>query len=333
MPDRGQQPPLTVDEVLAIGAQAIFALSDEMQEQHRSIGRLQNELSAAYRSSAIAAADAVEAARRETEVADARADALQRKANARERELQAAVLTAHEQLAESQRAGNAVAHGAQRATAGGRLLEHRLAAVREAVLSVVGALPPSAAEVTHEAEVLAATAAGRPPSPSAALDELALLAKALERAGRCTEQNRACVAESQLVRAELGAERAALAAARDEYSALTELHRASQEEKVALRRELADAHAGREEAEEAARRFQALLQVGIEHASREAAAGLSAAGGPRSPGSPSAPLGAMTPAGAASAAAAVDGLEAAVREAAELTALLARPATASEVLS
>ena len=105
----------------------------------------------------------------------------------------------------------------------------------------------------------------------------------------------------------------------------------SQEEKVVLRRELAEAHDARESAEEAAKRFQALLQVGIEHAGREVQAGASVeagvsgsieAGPSVASASVRSPLAA---AGAANATAAVEDLEAAVREAAELTALLARP--------
>ena len=320
-----------MDETLSIGAQAVFALSDEMQGQQREIQRLQHELNAAYRASSLASADAVDAARREAEVADARADSQQRKAEARERELEAQLIAAHEQLVEAQRAGYAVQRGAERATASGRILDQRLQRVREAAKAVMEALPPSAAEVAQEEEVLVRTAAGAPPDPSDAPDEMTLLARALERAGRCTEQNRACVAEAQMLRTELQAEKAALAFARDERQALAELHRVSQEEKVVLRRELAEAHDARESAEEAAKRFQALLQVGIEHAGREVQAGASVeagvsgsieAGPSVASASVRSPLAA---AGAANATAAVEDLEAAVREAAELTALLARP--------
>ena len=103
-----------MDETLSIGAQAVFALSDEMQGQQREIQRLQHELNAAYRASSLASADAVDAARREAEVADARADSQQRKAEARERELEAQLIAAHEQLVEAQRAGYAVQRGADK---------------------------------------------------------------------------------------------------------------------------------------------------------------------------------------------------------------------------
>ena len=89
---------LSVDEVLGLGASAVFGLSEEVQQLGREISRLQLELSGAYRASALAAADDKEDARRAIEAYRVEAENALRKAAARERELETAVVAAHEQL-------------------------------------------------------------------------------------------------------------------------------------------------------------------------------------------------------------------------------------------
>lgn len=355
LPDKldPKSPQLSVEEVLAFGASAIFGLSDELQQQQRELVKLQLDLGAAYRSAATVAADDIDQARRDAAAAEERADSMTRRAAAREKELEAAVLSAHEQLAEAQRIQKAWQRGLERTTAGGRLLEQRITAVREAARAVMAALPSTAAEDAADAATLKAVAQGKPP-PAEDPDELALLARALERAGRCTETTRAAAAETALLRAELDAERANAASVRNEHKALVELHRVTQSEKVALKRQLAEALDAKAAAEEAAKRFQALVAVGEQRAVGGGAAsngvpspapvgspptapppgGAMGSAGPTSPpgtlptfalarmvGSP-----AGAPSHAAAAAAAVDGLEAAVQEAARLTALLSTPA-------
>ena len=190
------------------------------------------------------------------------------------------------------------------------------------------------------------------------VDEIGLLARALERAGRCAEQTRKAVAEAALVRAEREADAAQLAAARKENAALLEAHRSALEERASLRSQLERSEEAREVAEEAAKRFQALAATalhqpppGSAHASPNASPVRGKAGGvmpmaecyasataaAKSPPAAGGGLGAAviaghaTPAtvatpGAAAAAAAVDDLEAAVRDAAALAALFkARP--------
>ena len=94
----------SVDEVLTLGASAVFGLTEEVQAQQREVERLQGELAAAYRASAIAAADDIGAARRQAEDTEQRAAHAAQQAVAREAELEAVVLSTHGQLAEEQRA-------------------------------------------------------------------------------------------------------------------------------------------------------------------------------------------------------------------------------------
>lgn len=137
LPDDGKGPPLTVDEAMQHGAAAIYGLSEELQQQQQEVSRLRLALGAAYRASASAAADEISLARRDADAAEARTDAAERASAARERELETAVLTVHEQLADGQRTNAALQRGLERATAGSRLIEQRLVDVREAARSVM----------------------------------------------------------------------------------------------------------------------------------------------------------------------------------------------------
>ena len=380
---------LSVDEVLGLGASAVFGLSEEVQQLGREISRLQLELSGAYRASALAAADDKEDARRAIEAYRVEAENALRKAAARERELETAVVAAHEQLAEAHVERRAVQSGLDRAMAGGKLLEQHVVVVRDAARGVVAALPPSAAEEAAESERLALVASGELVPEADTSDAPTLLKAALERASRCTEQTRASVAEAALLRTELEAERASLRTLRQEHEDLLSTHHNELAEKVNLARKLAEALEARESAEEAARRFQSLLLAqrgdsGGAITSPARAAVLSSRGGSRGvsrgaspptvpserslvmtgPGSPALPSGNASPAmqprvsllapmmapwssqafaqlstplmtpltqatplspTSAAAEAAVDGLEAAVREATALTAMLAKP--------
>ena len=361
----------SIDEVLALGASAVFALAEESQAAQQEIGRLRGELAAAYRASAIAAAADVNTARREVEDEKTRSSYAEQQAKAREADLESAVLHAHSQLAEAQRARAAVQRGAERSAAAAKLLEQRLEQVREAARQVLHSLPSSTEEEAFEAERLQRVASGETvPREYASADEHALLARALERAVRCGELTRAAEAEVKLVNTELEAERAAQRTLRDELQTLLDSRQQLLDDKARLKREAADAIAARDSAEEAARRFQNLLfqqqqqlqhhheilqrqrhqekMEGPEHLEKAAklqvpppplvpspfvpasAFASSRASSPR--GSPSSsvaqPTLPLTDSAVAAAAMAVDGLETAVREAAAMTALLSRPASA-----
>jgi hypothetical protein len=251
---------MTIDEVLAMGASAIYGLSDENQAQQREQSRLRVELAAAYRASAIAAADEVSSARREVDEAEARSEVERRAAAARAEELEAAVRRTHEELAESQRANRALQRALERSAAGATLLEQRLGAAREAARQVMNALPPSAVEEAAEAERLARLACGEA-VPTDDVDEMTLLARALDRALRSSERLQAGMAEAALYKTELEAERAEGVRRREELEGLQQQHQASLEERASARRDVADAQAAREAAEEAARRFHALLEA------------------------------------------------------------------------
>jgi hypothetical protein len=144
----GKEPHISVDEVLQLGASAVFGMSEEIQQQQREVTHLRLALAAAYRASAQAAADEISTARREADEAEARTDAAARVSAARERELETAVLSTHEQLGELQRTNQALQRGLERALAGGRLLEQRLVDVREAARSVM-VCAPAALDAAH----------------------------------------------------------------------------------------------------------------------------------------------------------------------------------------
>lgn len=316
----GKEPHISVDEVLQLGASAVFGMSEEIQQQQREVTHLRLALAAAYRASAQAAADEISTARREADEAEARTDAAARVSAARERELETAVLSTHEQLGELQRTNQALQRGLERALAGGRLLEQRLVDVREAARSVMSAFPASAEEQAFEAERIKRIAAGDEAGVLAeggSVDELSLLASALERGRRAAEQARCATAEAALLRAELAHEKSRAAAAADEQAAMIEAQRVALEERTA---QLLETEFARDEAEEAARRFQALLVLA-----------------PNSPLSPKGAAAAISPAAPMHAAydaapsleqaAALDsigGLEAAVHEASSLAAMLHR---------
>lgn len=59
------------------------------------------------------------------------------------------------------------------------------------------------------------------------LDELGLLARAMQRASRCVEQTRIATAEAALLRAELAQERAKAKVAADEQAQMLEAQRVS----------------------------------------------------------------------------------------------------------
>jgi hypothetical protein len=250
----------SVDEVLALGASAVFGLAEEVQAQQREVIKLRGELGAAYRASAIAAADDISAARREAEDTEQRAAYVAQQAAAREAELEAAVLAAHAKLADEQRARAAVQRQLEQTTAGNQLLEQRLEATSEAAKQLLAALPASASDEAASAERVRRVAQGEElPGEWAGADVLDLLGRALERALRGAEQVRSSEAEATLLRAELDTERLAISRLREQVDTLTDAQRASAEERASLRRETADALAGKDQAEHVARRFQALL--------------------------------------------------------------------------
>ena len=243
----------SVDEVLTLGASAVFGLTEEVQAQQREVERLQGELAAAYRASAIAAADDIGAARRQAEDTEQRAAHAAQQAVAREAELEAVVLSTHGQLAEEQRARAATQRQLEQKSASATLIEQKLDAVHAATLQLLTALPPSASEEAAEADRVRRVAAGESlPSEWDGADVLELLVRVLERAQRCTEQTRSSEAEVALLRAELEAERLAHSKLQDQLMYMTD-------ERASLRREMADALAAKEISEKASQRFQALL--------------------------------------------------------------------------
>ena len=251
----------SIDEVLALGASAVFGLHEEVQEQEREVVRLRNELAAAYRASAIAAADDINAARREADNEKDRCAAEARSFAAREADLESAVLSAHSQLSEEQRTRGGLQELLAKTRAGVKLLEQRLELTREAARQVLNSLPPSASEESAEADRLVRVAAGEMVPEHDGVDEMGLLARALDRSMRCSERTRNSEAEAALVRAELDAERGAHKVVQEELRTVIEAQKAGADERASLRTELAECLEAKEKAEEAARRFQTLLQA------------------------------------------------------------------------
>ena len=365
---------LTIDEALSEGAAAIVAMSGKLKEQQHELSKLKNECNAAYRAAAVASREELDKERDKTEAAEVRAEEAERSVALRIRDLENGVVQAHEQIAEERRKTATVQNGLEQSEALHTLLKQRVANLREAAKAVCRALPASAEDEALEADRIARVAAGELSAEDAInkslgpaldqLDEFGLLSKGLERAARMTEQNRQCTAEVTILKSELEAERASSASLRNDLNRMLEVQRANLEEKAALRREVEEAHEARETADEAARRFHALLHYGAmgpgfivpssapspqqHHASHHHsnATGLktpapgfqglleqvASSTSPKTGASPrvaspptveeiaSRPLSPLPAARAA--AVAVDGLEAALREASELTALL-----------
>ena len=198
-----------------------------------------------------------------------RAEEAERSVALRIRDLENGVVQAHEQIAEERRKTATVQNGLEQSEALHTLLKQRVANLREAAKAVCRALPASAEDEALEADRIARVAAGELSAEDAInknlgpaldqLDEFGLLSKGLERAARMTEQNRQCTAEVTILKSELEAERASSASLRNDLNRMLEVQRANLEEKAALRREVEEAHEARETADEAARRFHALL--------------------------------------------------------------------------
>ena len=282
----GDERGLALDEVLTLGTSALLGLNEELKQQQKAVALLREELNAAYRASAAAAAGDVEAARRSAEETEARVAK-------RERERESMLQSMQHTLDRGRREQQDLLHAVDRTAAHARLVEAKLSKAKQAATRILDALPGSAAEVALEAERLAKVAAGDAVHEEEDVD--LLLSRALERAMRLAEKGQAQAAESTILRAEVDAERKRHESDQQHERALREELQAADQERHDLRRECAEAHEARDESENAARRFQALLfQCRQEAAQDKVAAQLSptrsvSSAPPRSPTHPLSP--------------------------------------------
>ena len=253
----GDEHALAVDEVLTLGTSAVIGLNEELEHQRHQATLLRDELSAAYRSAATAAARDVEAARHATEEVEARASAAAEAASAHARERESALQATQHALERCQRENFDLLRTVDRTAANSRLVEQKIARARQGASRILHALPASAAEAALEAEQLARVAAGEEVHEEEDID--VLLSRALERAMRLSEKGQAAAAEVALLRAELEAERASRARATEQERLAAEALQAADEHQELLRVELAETRSAREAADAAARRFQAIL--------------------------------------------------------------------------